>query len=605
MKTKTWGLVALAVSLFTFSSLIFTSYGREGGSGNSSSSSSNYDISLTSLQPNLVNVSPGQKLNINLQVKNKRNTDATNFDIEIYLSKAQTIDQNAIKIATQTIQFLEAGQSLPLSLSITIPSNITAGIYYLIAKANWVQDQNLTNNTTSSPLNEFSINTTSSGLAVISIGNQDIAFIPNRENLIPIPLNPNTTINFSSLKTQQVSCNKIGNQGWVCSVPNLPTASFKLDSCSADPIAKKVVCIGNDSQKIAIFDISKYLQTQNPIDIQLQECNLDPKKYINYKNMIINPCRNCGVVTDPGDNRFIVSSGDGFRVVGYNILQDGSCKIQKTYLLSRYNIFDVIDNFAYDPTRDWILSPESYIPSYSHNEGAKFWIIDVKNDKVYKWEKKISCSNLAPPKSLCMLFGLDSVSIDPSTGIVIISDKNNLSHILVDLGQAKFNTSTNTFNAPYTMVYLPSTYASNALGGVSIEPSSHIAFLVENLNHNIAVLQLPSTSGTGGSFPTPPKWTHNSLFLYLIDVCDSNPGDGFAGYIWHNREAPSYGLSVFKASINGTSYGVLLSRDKSCVAIVDLKKLLFAPKKSDYSQVDFDYDLFSNNVLYFIKIKVK
>ncbi|WP_461829063.1 CARDB domain-containing protein [Aquifex sp.] len=575
-----------------------------GGGGNTGSTSDQTtpppkpDVALQSINPNVVTVSPGQQIQIDIQLTNKGNADANNITIEIYLSRDNTIDSNDAKIGELQGINLPSGDSVNTSLSVTIPSNVTAGTYYLIANATVTDDANTVDNVNTAQIDVIIINTTSAGIAVVSTGNQDIALIPSGQSLAPVPLNPAASnIQPTALKPQQSNCRQIGNQGWVCSIGNPPQTTFTIDSCAADPVALKVVCIGYDSQNVAIFDISTYVNTLNPQDITVEECNLDPNKTIPRAGFSGGSCINCGVATDPGDNRFIVASGDGFRVVGYTI-QSGACDVQKTYLLSDYNIASINENFAYDPQRDWILNPEYYVP---FGGSAKFWIIDVTNDKVYSWDKEISCANLDPNNLQCRFSELDSISIDISTGISIIADESFLTYLLVDLGQANFNTSNNTFSAPYTIAYLENTSALRYTG-TAIEPTTHIAFMEEEFGNGIAVLQLPSASGSNGTFPVPTNWEYNSLNLTTNDVCDSNPGDGNGIYGWSNPGDP-HGLSVFTASNNGVAYGIAISDTKDCIAVVDLQKFLNAPKAPNTDYVDPNYDLFSNGVLYYIKIQ--
>ncbi len=437
------------------------------------------------------------------------------------------------------------------------------------------------------------VNTTSAGIAVVSVNGQDIGLIPAGSSLTPVPLNPSQIGAY--LTAAQVSCNKVGNQGYVCTVQGAPQTSFILDSCAADPILKKVVCIGYNSQKVAIFDLSQYLNTLNPADITVTECDLDPNITIPSTTFSGGSCINCGVAADPGDNRFIVASGDGFRVVGYSVNQTtGACDVKKTYLLSNYGIATVNENFSYNPQKNWILNPE-------YNTPAKFWIIDVNSDKAYSWDTTIDCSSLDPNNTNCSLWEIDSISIDTTTGIAIMSDEWKLNYILVDLGQANFNPTTNTFTAPYAMVYMQNT-SDTRYTGTAIEPNSHIAFLEEEFGNGIAVLQLPSSSGSGGTFPTPASWSYNSLSMLPNDVCDASPGDGTANYWWSNPGDP-HGLSIFTGSNNGVAYGIAISKSKDCIAIVNLQKFLNAPKASGFNYVDPNYDLFGNGVLYFIKIQ--
>ena len=537
-------------------------------------------------------LSPGQSVSFNATIKNSGGVPTASVNLSIYLSKDVFPNTSDVELTSIGNLILNPGESKTLRANLTIPSSTVAGAYYLIAKANVPNDQNFANNIKYLKVSIIVVNTTSSGVAVVSTGNTDIGLIPSSTSLTPIPLNPS--------QATSLNCSKV-NQGWICPVLNLaPTVSFSLDSCSADPIAKKVVCIGYNSQNVSIFDLSKYLTTLNPKDITVKECDLSPNSSIPSASFSGGSCINCGVATDPGDNRFIVASGDGFRVVSYNVSSTGACDVKKVYLLSTYNIAEINENFAYDPQRNWIINPEYTVP-------AKLWIIDVAKDKVYSWNNTLDCATLNISDITCSSFlapSIDSVSIDTSTGITLMTIEYKLKSILVDLGQAVFNSSNNSFSAPYTVVDMVNVSTASGYSGVSIEPTSHIAFLSTFFYGNeVAVLQLPTSSGNNGIFPTPSQWLYNSFVIPYNDVCDANPGDGFAGYAWSNTADP-HGLGILTSSVNGTPYGILISRAKDCIAVIDLKKFLNAPKIPGRNEVDTtNYDLISNGLLYFIKVK--
>ena len=93
----------------------------------------------------------GATVSVTPTIQNKGAITAPASTTEFFLSKTNTIDASAVSIGTQAAPELAPGATSAVAASVTIPSNTTAGSYFIIAKANNVAplatETNANNNT--------------------------------------------------------------------------------------------------------------------------------------------------------------------------------------------------------------------------------------------------------------------------------------------------------------------------------------------------------------------------------------------------------------------------------------------------------------------------
>ncbi len=432
--------------------------------------------------------------------------------------------------------------------------------------------------------------TTSGGLATINAGSLVIAFVPVGTGISVVPIKQSgstfTTASYGGAKLNEMSA----------AVSQITiTTSFNVNSCAADAPNLKIICVGYTSSKVAIIDVSGYIASGAAPTVK--EYDLGNTKYSSFSG---GSCLDCGVLPDPTDKGFIVSSGDGYRVVNY------SGTVIKQFLsdLTATPPVDLsTENFGYDPVNNRIYSPEYADGGSITSTDEYLWVIDVNKSKVYHWSKRMVDTNTDATNGIPELnstgigsLTADAVSVDPSTGLVTIGHEWTPLLLIVNMNAAVFNDSTGTFDAPYAVVPLQNVYSPGSLltTGMVIEPTSHIMFLEEEFGDAIGAAQMPSsaaagsvtiTSYTSAQIPTPTT------------VCPSLSS-------WSNVGDP-HGLSAFTAVIGGKPMGLLIDGSKSCLAIVDLQGLLAAPKGTGTSanQVSPTYDLLGNHIVSFISLQ--
>lgn len=447
------------------------------------------------------------------------------------------------------------------------------------AAANTAAPDTSTSTTTSS---------TSGGCATISTGSKVYGFIPIGGTVVTALLQGGTT---STSGSKSVGMKSITSS----------TISFSVDSCAADGTALKVACVGYDSSKVAILDISVFVSklvagtTPTAADITVVEVDLGNAVTADFSG---GSCLNCGVLTDPSDSRFVVSSGDGYRVLKYaDNTVTGLATVNKSYLSDAAatparNM--AAENFAFDPATNRIYSPE-----YEGISGTNqnLWIVDLTKDKIYRWTKRMvdiseDATNGLTGLSSAFPYRLeaDAASIDSATGVLALADEGQNGLLTVNLTGATFDDAAQTFDASYTVVAQASMVSR--LPGIALEPTSHILFMEEEMGgRGVGVTQLPTSAAAGALSIT----NYNSALM-------PDPSATCTGITtWANAGDP-HGLALFTGVIDSKPMGLLINSDKSCAAIVDMNALLAATKTVGTNTVDPAVDLLTTGVVTYVPL---
>lgn len=428
--------------------------------------------------------------------------------------------------------------------------------------------------------------TTSGGLATINTGNLVIAFIPTISGVSAVPIKQSgASFTVASYGSTRLSTSALPAAATI-------STSFVVSSCAADAANLKVVCVGYSSSKIAVINVAGYISNGSaPAET---EYDLGNTVYSSFSG---GSCLDCGVIIDPLDHGFIVSSGDGYRVVNY------SGSVIKSFLSNPSATLPVdlsTENFGYDPVSNLIYSPEYADGGTITSTDEYLWAANITTGKLYHWVYRMVDTNADPVNGIPELVSTgigsmtaDAVAVDPSTGIMAIGHEWTPLLILLNMNAAVFTDTTGTFNAPYAVIPLQNVYSPSGYltTGMVIEPSSHIMFLEEEFGDAIGAAQLPTTT-TSGSI-TITSYTSAQLPTPTT-MCPTLSS-------WSNVGDP-HGLSVFTAVIAGEPMGLLIDGSDSCLAIVDLHKLLNAPKQAGTNTVSSTYDLLANGVISFIGI---
>lgn len=540
------------------------------------------DLAVTKIGIATTTAIPGQILPTSATVQNSGNVDAPQVKLSFLLSQDNIVDSADVAIGSIDVAALAVGAKIDMIVAATLPNNTAAGNYFVLADVVWADDTVANNNVKEQATKVIVVNSTAAGVGVIATSQATYALVPTATGLTSMPVENSST--------------PAGSVALHSSTP------VRLDSCAFDSIANKTVCIGFSHRYVYFFDIQVNATTGNIDDISRQFCVTEEIIGNNYGDDFSGGgCGQCAVTVDSGENRFVIARRDGYSVFDYTVKADGKCN-----LLVKHEI-PITESFALDTKRKWLVAPEYDAgTTFIRTDGSTIItsralrIVELKTGDVYTWDKKIDCAQLADPGVNCKLTQIDSASVDSSTGIVALTDETAEMVLLVDMQQAIFDSAKKTFFAPYTIVQMP--LIAGPLPASAIDAGSHTLFMAAEHNVGFTALRLPATAGTAGAFPKPSEWLFNSAVTPKNDVCDATPGDGVADYAWKNMDEP-HGISVFGSATDGSSYGLLISEQKDCVALVNLSKLINAPKIPGKNVIPLTgYDLEQNGIIRFVKI---
>ncbi len=409
--------------------------------------------------------------------------------------------------------------------------------------------------------------TTSGGLATINTGKTVFGFIPNGTDVLAVPL-------------AGIGASKPAIEEPVSKPSATTSLSFIVDSCAADGVDLKIVCVGFNSSKIAVLDLKGFIASGTaPTAIEFDPGNTIRRTFSG------GGCLNCGVISDAGDHRFIVSSGDGYRVFDYTGV------LLKPYLSNRSATPPIdltTENFGYDPIQNQIISPE-----YGTNNNF-LWVVDLNKDKTYRWTKRMVSALTDPANGLTELPGsilADAATIDPLTGILTIGNEGIPLLLTINMSASSFDDTAGTFTAPYSVKILENVLLPRTTG-MAVEPSSHLLFLEEEFSNVIGLVVLPTSTSSG-----------SAVINEYTSATIPSPSATCTGVSRWNNVGDPHGLALFTSVVDGKPMGLLINNVKSCAAIVDLNAFRAAPKTTGTNRVDPTYDLLTNNVIKFVSLK--
>lgn len=315
------------------------------------------------------------------------------------------------------------------------------------------------------------------------------------------------------------------------------------DACAADYKNNKVVCASYASDKVHVID---------PV------ANTLSGSYVTgltaFASFSGGSCIICGLLYDETDNKIIMSTAGGYALFDHL----GSHAIAKTIASH------VAENFGYDIKKNRIFSPQYQVYP------ATIDLIDVASGSIY---------TLSPPPT--GLSTPDHGAVDLNTGIAYATEESGHNAYLFDLGNAQVGKpAAGQFQATTVNVTI-TTAIGGRLTDVAIDSDAHYAFLSEEFGSSFAVAKLPAA---GGGTPALGDYAVSSV---------PNPAGGF----WTGSGDP-HGISNFALS-GGKHYGVLVDGGKAWVALVDMDKLLAAPRNTGTHDVQSTYDLVTNGVIKF------
>ena len=314
-----------------------------------------------------------------------------------------------------------------------------------------------------------------------------------------------------------------------------PTASIAtgstVNSCAANPATGQSVCVANDSN-VYLLNASGAL-TNTLVSGSNTTTGFSGGS-----------CRNCGVAINALTNQAVIAMG--FTPSPSNSAMQVLDLNTNTFSPPKAQAREVSEDISIDPTRGYILSP---------NENNVYNIVQFNSTT------GVLGGEFGMPTSVAGEF--DSAAEDCSTGIALAAQEFSSNVFITDLTQATFVAGTpGSWTAPSQSVLLAGTSFSAGTSGITVAPgSSHLAIVTGEFGgSSFAVLQLPSTSGTG-----TPNFVD---YAFVSGICTVNAG------------LDPHTISAYTSPNDGKAYGVMASGgpppDK--LAILDMAAVLAAPR---------------------------
>jgi hypothetical protein len=329
-----------------------------------------------------------------------------------------------------------------------------------------------------------------------------------------------------------------------------------VNSCAANPTTGEVVCTSNGN------DV--YLISGSTLNTTLSSGGDTLAGFSGGQ------CITCGVAMNATANKAVVT-------IGLSTSPSGSA-LQFLDLAS--NTFgapvplanEVSEDVLWDQGRDLVLSPNegSIYDIYNHTSGIEF----------------------ANPISSG--FGLlDSAAEECSTGIALTTSEGSVQLYIGDLTQATFTPGTpGTWTTAQQVQSFPE-FGNFVAGtsGIAIAQGSHLGIVTGEFGGNwMGVIQLPSTSGSG----TP------SVLDYAAVALPNTPD----GNVFQQGLDP-HTVTAYVSPNSGDAIGLMSNgpgTPPTWMAVIDLTKLLAAPRTLGTHYVDPSFDLILNGVVSYVAV---
>ena len=285
-------------------------------------------------------------------------------------------------------------------------------------------------------------------------------------------------------------------------------------------------------------------------------------------------CTNCNAIADPVTDLGIVgislASGNS---AGYQFFSLSTGVSQGVVTVPGSVGGSLLsESPAIEPTKHLLLSA---------NEDQDFQIINFSGAGVFRYAQRATV--LADTD-------LDGAAVDCTTDIALAADEFNNQVFITDLTQVTFTPgsggSPGTWDGPAQLQKTPQLQGITTTG-LAVAPSGHVGIMQEEFGgNNFAAFSLPATSGSGT--PALTDW----VAAKVPTQPDTNS--------WNNTLDP-HGLTAYTSPTTNIPMGVLLNGPRTFIAVVDLNKLLAAPRTLSHT-VDPTYNLVANGVLTFVSV---
>lgn len=374
---------------------------------------------------------------------------------------------------------------------------------------------------------------------------QTFAYIPSPLGLVQVLVSSGSTLGASFVRHPMS-----GGSGTVSLTP-------APDACAADPVNVRLYCIAYSSNVVNVLDLKTAPATV------FATYTTNASATLSFTG---GSCMICGVAYDAADNGIIIATANGYELYS----APPANALVKTIAAG------VSENFGYNPVTNQVWSP--HYPGLS-GTGTGFDLADIATGKLY---------TLTPNPTVTEP---DQGAVDNGTNIGITSEEFSNNVFLLPFSLATLNSpAAGQFADPFGQISLTSSLSAacdTMLDDIAVDSTAHLAFFTGEFctPGPVGVAQLPSASG---ATPTISDWS-------FVNVPNVPAGTG-----WVEAYDP-HAVAAFNLPPICADCGAVFNLDRSYVAIVDLKKLLAAPRDTtDTHMVAPSYDLICNSVITFI-----
>ncbi len=276
-------------------------------------------------------------------------------------------------------------------------------------------------------------------------------------------------------------------------------------------------------------------------------------------------CTICAIAFDPIDTAFILedpnptAGGGQFQRVG-----ESSHTIDSTITTPDPN-----ENPGYDYVKNWVWNPQ-----YG---GGHLEIADFGSGKLYTTSGTIS--SLSTP---------DSGGVDVSTHIAETPNEFDFVNTIATLGTATLSGSTLSGVSTGSTTFTSNAFDSALdIDASEVDSVLHLTFYVGEFGTNTLGFGLLPTTSTGTTFS---DWA-------FVKWPAAPDGSAFTSGVDPHQ------VAVFNDPVNCPDCALALNANSSWLAVVDLDKLMHAPRSvSDTHSIDSSYNLVTNHVVAFYQL---
>jgi hypothetical protein len=342
----------------------------------------------------------------------------------------------------------------------------------------------------------------------------------------------------------------------------IPTTQI-VNSCSGNSITGAVICSA-DNNDVYLINGSTLTKTVTSIGTGT----------VSFSG---GTCTNCNSAVDPLGVGIVglarepaISPGAPTSLYQFFALSNGAS-------LGAVGVPELSESPAIEPNKHWLLSA---------TETGDYDIVQygISSHPVFLYAGR---NTVTADKEL------DGGAIDCTTDIAVASvefspDPETEGQMFIsDLTQAKFTAgSPGSWTAPAQVQTLIDVVGFTSTG-ITVAPGGHVGMMQAEFGGNeFAGFRLPATSGSGT--PAVQDWVEA-----LVPNTPSGP--------WSNTFDP-HGVTSYVSPSSGNPMGVLLTANRTFVAVVDINALLAAPRVPGSHVISPGFNLVSHGVLRFVKI---